>query len=365
MSQLEEKDDFYAAGRKLAQHITNSKGKEISTATLQALIRDFLPQHEEVQEALRSIVARPDFRELVKLAGSRKGVAQKCSVVESLKKIYSIETVEAAENLMRGILGLLQINKPEEYDIKTQRQKPLPENDKVLGNHDKQRDAYQDARNKDGESLVGAEEYISARLRKAALSFIALTALVSGAYWISLRDKKIGEIREQIRGETKQSQTNTQSNAQDTATSASSNTAESGQEVEPQTRAPINYTNKPELKWAHDWNYSSNTHLVCGFRSKGSANWYDIGVPKAIDGWIEKGDGSSKKIIKVFLNSEMYSVIYNGYDQKGWKWSWDIGQNGYELKTERFPGIIGCLRKDVLDSGGYFGYPNTRGTRSE
>lgn len=61
MSQQQEVDDFYAAGRNLAQHITDSNGKDISSATLQALIRDLLPQHEELQEALRSIVARPDF----------------------------------------------------------------------------------------------------------------------------------------------------------------------------------------------------------------------------------------------------------------------------------------------------------------
>ena len=106
MSQLDEADDFYATGRKLAKHIGDSKGKEVSTATLQALIRDFLPQHEEVQEALRSIIARPDSLQLVKLARSGQGGAQKCALIESLKNIYSARTVEAADRLVCGMLGL-------------------------------------------------------------------------------------------------------------------------------------------------------------------------------------------------------------------------------------------------------------------
>lgn len=106
MSQQEDGDDFYAAGIRLAEHIAVSSDKDISTATLQALIRDFLPQHEELQEALRSIVARPDFLQLVKLAGSGKGGAQKCALIESLRKIYSTDTVEAADKLVCGIMGL-------------------------------------------------------------------------------------------------------------------------------------------------------------------------------------------------------------------------------------------------------------------
>ena len=48
----EDADDFYVAGRKLAAHIAYFKEKDISIATLQALIRDLLPEHEELQEAL-------------------------------------------------------------------------------------------------------------------------------------------------------------------------------------------------------------------------------------------------------------------------------------------------------------------------
>jgi len=118
MSQLEEADDFYAAGRKLAEYIANSNGKEVSTATLQALIRDFLPQHEDAQEALRSIAARADFLKLVQLAGSGLGVAQKCAFIESLRKIYSAETTIATDRLVCGILllppsaSLRTINEP-------------------------------------------------------------------------------------------------------------------------------------------------------------------------------------------------------------------------------------------------------------
>lgn len=107
MSQRVETDDFYEAGRKLAEYIADSSGEDISTATLQALIRDFLPQHEELQEALRSVVARPDFLQLVRLASSGKGGAQKCALIESLRKIYSTDTVEAADKLVCGIMGLI------------------------------------------------------------------------------------------------------------------------------------------------------------------------------------------------------------------------------------------------------------------
>lgn len=105
MFKQEDADDFYAAGRSLAEHIADLEGEEVSTASLQALIRDLLPQHEDMQEALRSIVARPDFLELVKLAGSERGVAPKGLFVESLKKIYSMETVEAADYLACGVMG--------------------------------------------------------------------------------------------------------------------------------------------------------------------------------------------------------------------------------------------------------------------
>ena len=105
MPQLVEIDDFYEAGKKLAKHFADSKGKDISIATLQALIRDFLPQHRELQEALRSIVARPEFLQLM-LVGSKIGLAQKCAFVENLKKIYSAETVSAADSLVCGMIGL-------------------------------------------------------------------------------------------------------------------------------------------------------------------------------------------------------------------------------------------------------------------
>jgi len=106
MSQQEEADDFYAAGRKVAEYMADSKGKDISIATLQALIRDFLPQHDELQEALRSIVARPEFLQLVQLAGSGTGAIQNSAFIANLTNIYSAKTVGAADRLARGIMGL-------------------------------------------------------------------------------------------------------------------------------------------------------------------------------------------------------------------------------------------------------------------
>jgi len=103
-------DDFYLAGRKLAKHIADSKGKDVSAATLQAMIRDFLPQHDELQEVLRSIIARPDSLRLVKLANTRHADPQSAlilkALIERLKIIYSAKTVKAADRLLCGMLSL-------------------------------------------------------------------------------------------------------------------------------------------------------------------------------------------------------------------------------------------------------------------
>jgi len=103
-------DGFYLAGRKLAVQMADWRGKEVSTATLQAMIRDFLPQHDELQEVLRNIIARPDSLRLVKLANTRQPDAQSAlllsTLIERLKIIYSAKTVEAADRLLCGMLSL-------------------------------------------------------------------------------------------------------------------------------------------------------------------------------------------------------------------------------------------------------------------
>jgi hypothetical protein len=105
MSQQEDTEDFYAAGRKLAQHIADSNDKDISTATLQALIRDFLPQHEDTHEALRGIVSRPDFLQLVKLSGGgAKGILQRDAFLERLKNVYSPKIISNIKHLASGLL---------------------------------------------------------------------------------------------------------------------------------------------------------------------------------------------------------------------------------------------------------------------
>jgi hypothetical protein len=105
MSQQEDTEDFYAAGRKLAQHIADSNDKDIPTATLQALIRDFLPQHEDTHEALRGIVSRPDFLQLVKLSGSgKKGIIQRDAFLERLINVYSPKIVSNIKHLTSGLL---------------------------------------------------------------------------------------------------------------------------------------------------------------------------------------------------------------------------------------------------------------------
>jgi tetratricopeptide (TPR) repeat protein len=144
MSNQEEIVDFYAAGRKLAEHIVDYKGNDIPTATLQALIKDLLPQHEELQEALRSIVARPDFLQLAKLAGSGKGILQRDRFLERLKNVYSSKIISDTKHLTSGLLQTGTVNSthpdtntqndasnPEEINLK---KRGCPSNNLARGN---------------------------------------------------------------------------------------------------------------------------------------------------------------------------------------------------------------------------------------
>jgi hypothetical protein len=192
MSQLEGTDDFYVAGRKLAKHIADSKGKEVSTATLQALIRDFLPQHEEEQEAFRSIVARPDFLRLVKLASSGQGVAQKCALVESLKNIYSSKAVEAADRLVCGMLGLsVKIAHDDSEGQKTtvntfshERMASDPQVARQNANPSKQSHAHGKG-SEVGENLSSAPPTHSLR----NLGLFLFAAFVAGGIWETMKDR--------------------------------------------------------------------------------------------------------------------------------------------------------------------------------
>ena len=131
MPQLDEADDFYAAGRRLAKYIADSEGKAVSTAVLQALIRDLLPQHYEAQEALIAIVARPDFEELVNLAGSKKGSTQKCTLIKRLAEIYSAKMVTAADELVCGLLGHEMKLIQKELEVETDIHEAI--NNKLIG----------------------------------------------------------------------------------------------------------------------------------------------------------------------------------------------------------------------------------------
>jgi hypothetical protein len=122
-----ESNDLYSAGQKIGSHLAKLSENEITPALLQALIRDYLPEHEDIQEALRSIVSRTGFIDLLCLAKKEKGAVQKESLLESLKKIYNIESVVAVENLIKGILSPIppiykdiSLEQTEEVSIKQQ-----------------------------------------------------------------------------------------------------------------------------------------------------------------------------------------------------------------------------------------------------
>jgi len=99
-------NDFYEAGSRIRAVISKEPDNKVPKSVLQALVRDYLPQHEEMQEALRSIIVRPSFTQLLVQAKSGKALIHKSVFVESLRKIYSDETVNTADEFICGILAL-------------------------------------------------------------------------------------------------------------------------------------------------------------------------------------------------------------------------------------------------------------------
>jgi len=176
MPKQDDADDLYAAGRQLAEHIANSDGKEASTATLQALLRDFLPQHEELQEALRSIVARPDFQRLAKLAGSGRGISQRDAFLEGLKNVYSSKIISDVKHLTSGLLqtGTANSSHP---DTNTQNDTRNPELESALSWLNENSDANNNqARGNDASQHKGQKEKAKRYVAIAAIGSIATAA---------------------------------------------------------------------------------------------------------------------------------------------------------------------------------------------
>jgi len=99
-------NDCYMAGFELSRQLRELGKDTLSTKQAQALLKDYLPQHEEILEALQSIVARPSFTPLLKSPHEKAAVARKHSVIASIRKTYSQEVIFAAENLINGLLRL-------------------------------------------------------------------------------------------------------------------------------------------------------------------------------------------------------------------------------------------------------------------
>jgi hypothetical protein len=99
-------NDFYDAGIRIREILLRSTDEKIAEKTLQALIRDFLPQQEEIMEALINIASKTEFSELIKIKDKQVADRQASIFTKSLSKVYSGETVIAAENLIRGLLAL-------------------------------------------------------------------------------------------------------------------------------------------------------------------------------------------------------------------------------------------------------------------
>jgi len=177
VTKQENADDFYAAGRQLAEHIADLEGKEVSTASLQALIRDLLPRHEELQEALRSIVARPDFRELVKLAGSGRGIPQRDAFLGRLTNVYSSKVISDVKHLTSGLLQTGAANNSHaETNIQKEDSDPEEKNTKKSGGANNY-SARGDAASQHKGSTRVAKRYVAI----AAIASIATVAAAVGA----------------------------------------------------------------------------------------------------------------------------------------------------------------------------------------
>ncbi len=103
--QNREEEDFFNTGRELRKHSSSYQRGEIPPGVAQGLIGDYLAQYEGIQEALKSIVAKPGFLQLLRKEELGVKGVQKSSFVESLSKTYSPEVIQAASILIDGILN--------------------------------------------------------------------------------------------------------------------------------------------------------------------------------------------------------------------------------------------------------------------
>lgn len=96
--------EFYAAGLKIGNYVVNFGKDNISPKTLQALMGDLLPQYANQQDALRSIVVKSSFLQLLDFAGTGKGIVQRDALLGDLKDVYSERTILAIRLIIDGIL---------------------------------------------------------------------------------------------------------------------------------------------------------------------------------------------------------------------------------------------------------------------
>lgn len=125
-------NDFYTAGFELSRQIREADKGILSAKRAQALLKDFLCQHEDILEALQSIVARPSFAPLLKSPHDAGVFARKQSIVASIRKTYSQEVVFATEDFINGLLSLDEratphqaANQPTNHHRKTNTQQEL------------------------------------------------------------------------------------------------------------------------------------------------------------------------------------------------------------------------------------------------
>jgi hypothetical protein len=126
----------------------------------------------------------------VKPAGSGKGGAQKCALIESLRKIYSTDTVEAADKLVCGIMGLEATATQDKSETKAIIVNTLPRQNKAgdrkvesQGENSYKNSPVQRKNREAAENLSPVPS--SHSLRNLALILVA--ALSAGGIWESTR----------------------------------------------------------------------------------------------------------------------------------------------------------------------------------
>ena len=177
--------DFYFAGKEIKAVLSESEDGDDNNGKLQALIRDFIPRHEELLETLLTISASNGFTNLLNVEDRQIAEEEKVRFVDNLKRVYDLETVIAAECLVCDLLSLSYPDKnykPGRYceasDLSATASGCASSQDAILSN------AEEDSRNAGITRPIQAA--LSSQYKGILFASVALGAVVFAATWHTL-----------------------------------------------------------------------------------------------------------------------------------------------------------------------------------